>query len=138
MPIFVIHEHHARKLHYDLRLEMDGVLKSWALPKGPSMSPKDKRLAVLVEDHPLEYASFEGIIPEGSYGAGLVLIWDSGSYRIIKGDLASGNIEIFLEGKRLKGAFVLTKLKGKEDDWLMIKKKDEFADYNFKLIPKKA
>lgn len=138
MPIFVIHEHHARKLHYDLRLEMDGVLKSWALPKGPSMSPKDKRLAVLVEDHPLEYASFEGIIPEGSYGAGLVLIWDSGSYRIIKGGLASGNIEIFLEGKRLKGAFVLTKLKGKEDDWLMIKKKDEFADYNFKLIPKKA
>lgn len=138
MPIFVIHEHHARKLHYDLRLEMDGVLKSWALPKGPSMSPKDKRLAVLVEDHPLEYASFEGIIPEGSYGAGLVLIWDSGSYRIIKGDLASGNIEVFLEGKRLKGAFVLTKLKGKEDDWLMIKKKDEFADYNFKLIPKKA
>lgn len=116
---------------------MDGVLKSWALPKGPSMSPRDKRLAVLVEDHPLEYADFEGVIPEGSYGAGLVLIWDRGSYEILKGEFARGNLEISLNGEILRGAFVLTKLKGKEEDWLMIKKKDEFADYNFKLIPKR-
>jgi len=135
MSIFVVHEHHARKLHYDLRLEMEGVLKSWALPKGPSLSPRDKRLAVMVDDHPLDYADFEGIIPEGSYGAGPVLIWDKGPYRLVKGNLNEGSIEVFLHGKVLKGLFVLTKLKGKENDWLFIKKKDEYAVYDFELKP---
>lgn len=135
MPIFVVHEHHARKLHYDLRLEMQGVLKSWAVPKGPTLSPKEKRLAVLVEDHPLEYANFEGVIPEGSYGAGPVLIWDRGSYSLIKGSMEEGTVEVFFEGKVLKGLFVLTKLKGKDKDWLLIKKKDEYAMYDFEMKP---
>ncbi len=136
MPVFVVHEHHAKNLHYDLRLEMNGVLKSWAVPKGPTLSPKDKRLAVLVEDHPLEYADFEGIIPEGSYGAGTVLIWDKGSYRLLQGSFESGNIEVFMEGEILKGTFVLTKLKGKKNEWLLIKKKDEYADYGFETKPR--
>ncbi|MCX7857339.1 MAG: 3'-phosphoesterase [Deltaproteobacteria bacterium] len=135
MPIFVVHEHHASRLHYDFRLEMEGVLKSWAVPKGPTLSPKEKRLAVLVEDHALEYADFEGVIPEGSYGAGKVFIWDKGSYNLIKGSLDQGSIEIFLNGNVLKGLFVLAKLKGKEKDWLLIKKKDEYASYDFKLNP---
>ena len=94
-----------------------------------------KRLAVEVEDHPLEYGRFEGIIPEGNYGAGPVVIWDSGSYRLIKADFSSGRVEFFLEGTKLKGAFVLTRLKGKERDWLMIKKSDEFAREKFEIVP---
>ncbi|MDW8001690.1 MAG: DNA polymerase ligase N-terminal domain-containing protein [Deltaproteobacteria bacterium] len=135
MPIFVVHEHHARKLHYDLRLEMEGVLKSWAIPKGPTLSPKDKRLAVLVDDHPIEYADFEGVIPEGSYGAGPVLIWDKGIYKLVKGSLDEGILEVSMEGRILKGLFVLTKLKNKKNDWLFVKKKDEYADYSFELKP---
>ncbi|RMD56659.1 MAG: 3'-phosphoesterase [Nitrospirae bacterium] len=127
MPYFVLHEHHAKKLHYDFRLELDGVLKSWAVPKGPSLYPKDKRLAVLVEDHPLEYGTFEGVIPEGEYGAGRVLIWDKGEFELISGSVEKGKLEILLKGSKLKGRFVLIKLKGREKDWLLIKKKDEYA-----------
>jgi len=127
MPYFVVHEHHSKKLHYDFRLEMDGVLKSWAVPKGPSMSPKDKRLAIMVDDHPLEYGNFEGIIPEGHYGAGPVVIWDSGEYELLTGSLAEGKIEFFLHGSKLKGAFVLMRLRGKDKEFLLIKKKDKYA-----------
>jgi bifunctional non-homologous end joining protein LigD len=131
MPIFVIHEHHARRLHFDLRLEMDQVLKSWAVPKGPSMSPKDKRLAVMVEDHPLDYASFEGTIPEGMYGAGTVVIWDKGTFETEGGNLRNGKLDITFYGKKLKGAFALAKMSGKEKEWLLMKKKDRYADYDF-------
>ena len=135
MPYFVVHEHHSKRLHYDFRLEMGGVLKSWAVPKGPSLSPKDKRLAVMVEDHPLDYGNFEGVIPEGFYGAGPVLIWDSGQYRLLSEDFTKGQIEFFLEGNRLRGAFVLTRLKGKDKEWLIIKKRDQFAEEEFEILP---
>lgn len=121
---FVVHEHHARHLHYDFRLEMEGVLKSWAVPKGPSMNPSDKRLAILVEDHPLDYANFEGAIPEGQYGAGEVIIWDKGTYQVISGDIESGRLEFSLKGKKLKGIFVLVRMKGKEKEWLLMKKRE--------------
>lgn len=133
MPYFVVHEHHARQLHFDLRLERDGFLKSWAIPKGPSMNPQDKRLAIMVEDHPLDYGDFEGIIPEGHYGAGKVYIWDKGEYNTVKGSIEEGQWEVEISGNKLKGKFVLLKLKGGGDNWLFIKKKDNFADYNFKL-----
>ncbi len=127
---FVIQEHHARKLHYDLRLEMGGVLKSWAVPKQPSMNPKDKRLAIMVEDHPIDYIDFEGEIPPGYYGAGKVLIWDKGEYELIEGDdplkeLEKGKLVFRLNGKKLKGDFALIKMKGKENNWLLIKKKED-------------
>lgn len=134
MPRFVVHEHHATRLHFDFRLEVNGVLKSWAVPKGPSMDPTDKRLAVMVEDHPMDYALFEGEIPEGQYGAGRVLIWDEGEYEFISGDISAGVIEFQLNGSKLKGVFVLTKMRGKEKEWLLIKKKDRYADPDFRLI----
>jgi bifunctional non-homologous end joining protein LigD len=133
MPEFVIHEHHAKHLHFDFRLEMQGVLKSWAIPKGPSMNPAEKRLAIIVEDHSLDYGSFEGIIPEGQYGAGRVVIWDKGTYRLIEGSIESGKIEIMLKGKKLKGIFILARMKGKDKEWLLIKKRDEYADSDFRL-----
>jgi DNA ligase D-like protein (predicted 3'-phosphoesterase) len=133
MPVFVIHEHHSRRLHFDLRLEMGGVLKSWAVPKGPSMNPVDKRLAVMVDDHDLDYAGFEGTIPEGEYGGGDVLIWDSGTYELKGGSIAAGKLEVVFEGKKLKGVFVLARMSGKEKEWLLIKKNDEFADRAFRL-----
>ena len=136
---FVVQRHKASRLHYDFRLEMDGVLKSWAVPKGPSMNPKDKRLAMMVEDHPYDYKDFEGIIPSG-YGAGIVEIWDKGTYSTIeKNDtdtaeknlraaLGAGNLKFTLHGKKLKGEFALVKLKGKEENtWLLIKHNDEHA-----------
>ncbi len=134
MPRFVVHEHHAAHLHFDFRLEMGGVLKSWAVPKGPSMNPKEKRLAIMVDDHALDYGSFEGIIPEGQYGAGTVSIWDSGDYATLGGGIPQGKIEFILEGKKLKGSFVLTKMKGRKKEWLLIKKRDEFADDDFIMI----
>jgi len=138
-PIFVIQQHAARTLHYDFRLEVAGVLKSWALPKGPSVNPQDKRLAVPTEDHPLDYADFEGVIPPGEYGAGTVVVWDMGTYRNLtekKGKaftmeegLAHGHVKVFLKGKKLTGAFALNRFKtGKDEAWLLIKVDDEFAD----------
>ncbi len=127
---FLVQEHHARSLHYDFRLEIAGVLKSWALPKGPSLNPADKRLAVMVDDHSLEYFGFEGIIPADQYGAGAVVVWDRGEYRLLEGDdplgaLEGGKMIIELRGKILKGGFALVKMKGRgEKNWLLIKKKD--------------
>jgi bifunctional non-homologous end joining protein LigD len=135
MPIFIIHEHHAKKLHFDLRLEIDKVLKSWAVPKGPSMNPGEKRLAIMVEDHPLEYASFEGLIPDGMYGAGTVAIWDKGRFEIQGGSLRQGKLDIFFKGEKLKGAFALIRMSGKEKEWLLIKKRDSYADNAFELKP---
>lgn len=135
MPRFVVHEHHARSLHYDFRLEIDGVLKSWAVPKGPTMNPRDRRLAIAVQDHGIEYAPYEGIIPEGEYGAGPVIIWDKGEFEHIRGSIGEGLLEFAMDGVKLKGVFVLTRLKGKEKEWLLIKKKDEYADLSFTTKP---
>jgi bifunctional non-homologous end joining protein LigD len=130
---FVVHEHDATHLHYDFRLEMEGVLRSWAIPKGPSMNPAEKRLAVQVEDHPLEYGDFEGIIPEGQYGAGTVVIWDGGTYNLHEQTV--DKIGFSLKGKKLKGNFTLVHIKGrgKGNSWLLIKQKDEYAEPNWKL-----
>lgn len=136
---YVVHEHQASRLHYDFRFEVEGVLKSWAVPKGPSMNPADKRLAVRVEDHPLEYGTFEGIIPEGSYGAGPVVIWDEGIFRPledpVKG-LEKGRLSFRLEGRNLRGEFSLVLMKGRGSgkDWLLIKKNDADADPGWKLV----
>ena len=135
-PAFVVHEHHASRLHYDFRLEMGGVLKSWAVPKGPSMNPADKRLAIMVDDHTLEYGAFEGVIPEGHYGAGPVVIWDRGTYELLEGsdplaELKQGSLKLMLHGKQLKGAFAMVKLKGPRTtgkEWLLMKKADKDAE----------
>ena len=135
-PIYVIQKHQASNLHYDLRLESDGVLKSWAVPKGPSMDPKVKRLAVPTEDHPMAYADFEGVIPEGHYGAGTVIVWDSGTFQNTKGEDASfaenleeGHATIRINGSKLVGDFALirTKRGGKRPQWLFFKMKDDYA-----------
>lgn len=133
MPAFVVHEHHATHLHFDFRLEINGVLVSWAVPKGPSMNPHDKRLAIHVEDHDLSYGSFEGVIPENHYGAGAVYIWDCGAYDLVGGTPQSGRIEFVLHGEKLKGLFVLVRMKGKDKEWLLIKTKDSYADASFQL-----
>ena len=137
---FVIQRHKASRLHYDFRLEMEGVLKSWAIPKGPSMNPGDKRLAMMVEDHPYDYKDFTGIIPEGNYGAGIVEIWDKGTFTGVNPEheninekqllksLKDGNLKFALKGKKLKGEFALVKLKNSEDNsWLLIKHRDKYA-----------
>ena len=138
---FVVQKHDASRLHYDFRLEMEGVLKSWAIPKGPSLNPEDKRLAVMVEDHPFDYRTFEGIIPPGNYGAGTVIVWDEGTYepseaegsvkeqeKALLKQLNSGNLKIRLHGKKLNGDYALVRTKGMEENaWLLIKKNDEFA-----------
>lgn len=136
---FVVQQHNATQLHYDFRLELDGVLKSWAVPKGPSMNPKVKRLAMMVEDHPVGYLKFEGVIAEG-YGAGEVIVWDIGTYhypdvtnfkeseKLLNEGLNKGDLKFFLDGKKLKGSFVLVKMKGyQKNSWLLIKHKDEYA-----------
>lgn len=153
--IFVVQRHKASHLHYDLRLEMEGTLKSWAVPKGPSLNPQDKRLAMMVEDHPYSYRNFSGIIPEGNYGAGIVEVWDKGSLsdtdnsettiaeKKLKAGLKAGNLKFILHGKKLKGEFALVKLKGKQENaWLLIKHRDKFAvdeEYNSEdKTPKKS
>lgn len=133
MAKFVVHEHHASHLHFDFRLEMEGVLKSWAVPKGPSMNPGEKRLAIMVEDHTLEYGSFEGVIPEGHYGAGTVVIWDNGEFEMLRGGIREGRMEFSLKGTKLKGIFAMARMSGKEKEWLLMKKKDAFATNDFKL-----
>ncbi len=140
-PRFVVHEHHARQLHWDFRLEMGGFLKSWAVPKGPSLNPSDKRLAVRVEDHDLNYIDFEGVIPEGDYGAGIVAIWDLGTYSLLEKQdplkaLEKGKLVFNMQGKRLKGGFSLVQMKGKDPkNWLLIKKKDLQAKVPYRLDP---
>jgi len=133
---FVVQKHHASRLHYDFRLEAGGTLKSWAVPKGPSLDPSDKRLAMHVEDHPLDYRTFEGVIPKGNYGAGEVIVWDAGTYRTLEGsdpesDIRRGKITFVLRGKKLKGEFALVKMRGRDTDenaWLLIKADDDYAD----------
>lgn len=140
-PVFVIQQHAARAMHYDVRIEIGGVMVSWAVPKGPSLNPRTKRLAIMTEDHPMEYNKFEGIIPKGEYGAGPVIIWDRGTYKNLrekdgkpismKTCLREGQIEIFLQGKKLKGAFALIRTGDKSVEksrWLLIKMKDEYAN----------
>lgn len=136
-PMFVVQKHDASSLHYDFRLEAGGVLKSWAVPKGPSTDPRDRRLAMAVEDHPLGYGDFEGVIPEGEYGAGPVIVWDTGTYRNlterdgsrvpIERALADGHATVWLEGEKLVGGFSLRRM-GEGRRWLLVKKRDEHAD----------
>ncbi len=137
--IFVVHKHAARNLHYDLRLEMDGVLKSWAVPKGPSLDPSLKRLAMMVEDHPFDYKDFEGVIPEGNYGAGSVIIWDRGFYhhpspkdkkeseKLLRDGLKKGDLKFILAGEKLRGEFALVRMGKDGKSWLLLKKKDRYA-----------
>jgi DNA ligase D-like protein (predicted 3'-phosphoesterase) len=138
-PIFVIQEHAASTRHWDFRLEVDGVLKSWAVPKGPSTDPSDKRLAVPTEDHPLDYADFEGTIPEGEYGAGSVVVWDTGPYDNIteKDDglrpmaeaIAEGHVLVRLHGQKLAGGYALQRTgRGDDANWLLVKMRDDDAD----------
>ncbi|HEY6082189.1 MAG TPA: DNA polymerase ligase N-terminal domain-containing protein [Chitinophagaceae bacterium] len=144
-PVFVVHRHKSTHLHYDFRMDINGVLKSWAIPKGPSMNPADKRLAVMVEDHPLDYAKFQGIIPEGNYGAGIVEIWDHGTWKPDKEiesplrSLGNGSLNFSLNGKKLKGKFVLIKLQhsSTKNAWLFIKRHDRYAilnDYDSEML----
>jgi bifunctional non-homologous end joining protein LigD len=126
--VFVIQKHRASHLHYDFRLEMKGVLKSWAVPKGPSLDPSVRRLAMVVEDHPLDYADFEGIIPEGEYGGGTVMIWDRGTYvpeNDMTAGLLKGELKFTLDGSKLKGSWVLVRTKDRQ--WLLIKHRDQYA-----------
>ncbi len=140
-PSFVIQKHDATNLHYDFRLEIDDTLKSWSVPKGPSTDPRVKRMAIPTEDHPLEYASFEGTIPKGQYGGGTVMIWDRGSFKNLKKDddgkeislsesYKMGTLEFWLEGEKLRGGYALIKMKSgnMKGNWLLIKMDDEEAD----------
>lgn len=138
---FVIHKHEASSLHYDFRLEFDGVLKSWAVPKGPSTDPREKRLAIRTEDHPPDYADFEGVIPEDQYGGGTVMVWDTGTYRNLRaendddpvdmtGSMQAGLIELWLQGEKLEGGYALKRIEGSGEkaQWLLIKMDDGKAD----------
>jgi DNA ligase D-like protein (predicted 3'-phosphoesterase) len=134
-PVFVIQMHAARSLHYDFRLEVAGVLASWAVPKGPSTDPRAKRLAVQVEDHPVDYGDFEGAIPTGNYGAGAVIVWDAGPYRNLRDEpveqgIEDGHLSIWLEGQKIRGGYSLTRTgerRGKAQ-WILVKRRDEHAD----------
>jgi DNA ligase D-like protein (predicted 3'-phosphoesterase) len=144
-PRFVIQKHDATSLHYDFRLEAEGVLKSWAVPKGPSTDPRDKRLAMPTEDHPLGYIDFEGVIPEGEYGAGPVIVWDRGTYRNltirdreevpVEEAIDRGHVTFWLEGQKLRGAYALTRVsRGERPRWLLVKMDDEGADRRRKPV----
>src|SRR5438132_1133705 len=136
LPIFVIQKHHASHLHYDFRLEMEGVLKSWAVPRGPSYDPTVKRLAMMTEDHPYDYADFEGVIPAGNYGAGNVIIWDNGTWELTEPDDAvegvkKGKLAFKMYGKKMFGEWALVKIRGrspKGNEWLLLKHRDEYAN----------
>ncbi len=143
-PIFVVQKHDASRLHYDFRLEINGVLTSWAVPKGPSMNPADKRLAVMTEDHPLEYADFEGVIPKGQYGAGTVMVWDKGWYEPASGlppdrQLARGKIDVVLHGRKLREGFTIIRTTNRSSgrsqtrNWLLVKHRDEYADSSWNI-----
>jgi DNA ligase D-like protein (predicted 3'-phosphoesterase) len=140
-PRFVVQEHAARSHHYDFRLEVDGVLKSWAIPKGPSTNPKEKRFATATEDHPLDYIDFEGTIPKGEYGGGSVIVWDTGTYQNVTGDgdtpitegFEKGHVTVLLEGQKLRGTWALTRFRG-NDQWLLVKTKDDSADARRNLV----
>jgi DNA ligase D-like protein (predicted 3'-phosphoesterase) len=140
-PRFSIQKHSATSLHYDLRLEVDGVLASWAVPKGPSLDPRDKRLAMRTEDHPLEYLEWEGVIPKGEYGAGPMIVWERGVFQNIsetrsgrpmelREAIEKGDVKIFMLGEKIKGAYALVRTSdpGEREKWLLIKKRDEGAD----------
>lgn len=139
-PVFVIQKHDASNLHYDFRIEVDGTLKSWAVPKGFSTDPSEKRLAIPTEDHPLEYAEFEGVIPDDEYGGGTVLVWDAGPYRNLKTDedenpvplpdqISDGHLTVWLEGEKITGGYALTRTGGDDEDrWLLVKMDDDEAD----------
>lgn len=138
-PRFVVQQHAATRMHYDVRLEVDGVLASWAVPKGPSYDPTEKRLAVRTEDHPMDYAGFEGTIPKGEYGGGSVIVWDAGIFhnltsgrggnvRPMAEGLERGHVKVWLEGEKLQGAWALTRTSRDGKDWLMVKVKDVTAD----------
>jgi bifunctional non-homologous end joining protein LigD len=157
-PIFCVQKHAASSLHYDLRLEVGGVLKSWAVPKGPSLDPANKHLAVHVEDHPLDYATFEGVIPEGEYGAGTVMLWDYGWWEPdarwskefaaqvergenpdVAGKLAAGELKFILHGQKLTGSFVLVQMKGRgAKNWLLLKHKDHAARPGYSVTEEQA
>ncbi|UQA90659.1 DNA polymerase ligase N-terminal domain-containing protein [Streptomyces halobius] len=137
---FVVQKHAATSLHYDFRLEADGVLKSWSVPKGLSTDPREKRLAMRTEDHPVDYVDFEGTIPEGEYGAGAVIVWDAGTYRnlaerggkkvpVAKG-VGEGHVKVWLEGEKLRGGYALTRTghEGEKERWILVKVRDEEAD----------
>lgn len=141
-PIFVVQKHNASHLHFDFRLEIDGTLASWAIPRGPSLNSADKRLAVMTEDHPLEYADFEGVIPEGHYGAGTVMVWDRGRFELCghepaKVQLERGEIKFSLHGVKLRGEFVLIHSGARSADpararqWLLIKHRDDYVDHSW-------
>jgi len=150
-PVFVVQIHDARRMHFDFRLEADGVLKSWAVPKGPSPDPHDKRLAARTEDHPLEYRTFEGVIPHGEYGGGTVIVWDEGTYRDLTTDragrpvplaeaLQTGHASFWLEGRKLHGGYSLTRIHGDDghDNWLLVKRSDRHAATGRTLEPRRA
>src|SRR5688572_9719687 len=142
---FVVHKHHATADHYDLRLQVGGVLKSWAVPRGPSLNPADKRLAVETEDHPLEYIDFEGVIPEGEYGGGPMIVWDTGAWAPmddVEKSLRTGSFKFRLAGEKLNGGWMLARLKGKPEDrgkknWLLFKERDLAADEKTDILAKR-